>query len=81
MLHSKQFESLLSSLIRQFNSYTASSTSFCSSDASNVYLKFKNIINCFRGVPCGSLVKNLPANAGNMGLIPGSGRSPRKGIG
>ena len=28
------------------------------------------------GFPGGSEVKNLPANAGDMGLIPGSGRSP-----
>ena len=31
------------------------------------------------GLPGGSVVKNLPANAGDtrdMGLIPGSGRSP-----
>ena len=36
------------------------------------------------GVPGGSVVKNLPANAGhirNPGLIPGSGRSPGGGIG
>jgi len=26
--------------------------------------------------PSGSVVKNPPANAGDMGLIPGSGRSP-----
>ena len=25
------------------------------------------------------MVKNLPANAGNLGLIPGSGGSPREG--
>ena len=31
--------------------------------------------------PGGSLVKNLPANAGNAGLIPGSGRSPGEGNG
>ena len=29
----------------------------------------------------GSLVKNLPANAGDMGLIPGSERSPGRGNG
>ena len=29
----------------------------------------------------GSLVKNLPANAGDAGLIPGSGRSPGEGNG
>ena len=32
----------------------------------------------FRG---GSVVKNLPANAGDMGSIPGSGRSPGVGNG
>ena len=29
----------------------------------------------------GLVVKNLPATAGDMGLIPGSGRSPGKGNG
>ena len=33
------------------------------------------------GFPSGSVVKNLPANAGDMGLIPGSGRSPGGGHG
>ena len=28
------------------------------------------------GFPGGSVVKNPPANAGDSGLIPGSGRSP-----
>ena len=28
------------------------------------------------GFPGGSVVKNLPANAGDMGSIPGSGRLP-----
>jgi len=28
------------------------------------------------GFPGGSVVKNLPASAEDMGLIPGSGRSP-----
>ena len=27
-------------------------------------------------LPGGSVIKNLPANSGNSGLIPGSGRSP-----
>ena len=30
-----------------------------------------------KGFPGGSMVKNLPANAGDMGLIPGLERSPR----
>ena len=31
--------------------------------------------------PGDSVVKNLPANVGNLGLIPGSGRSPGEGHG
>ena len=31
--------------------------------------------------PGGAVVKNLPANAGDVGLIPGSGRSPGEGYG
>ena len=34
-----------------------------------------------RGFPRGSVVKNPPANAGDVGLIPGSGRSPGEGNG
>ena len=34
-----------------------------------------------RAFPGGSEVKNLPANAGDMGLIPGSGRSSGEGNG
>ena len=33
------------------------------------------------GFPGGSVVKNPPANAGDMGLIPGFGRSPGEGNG
>ena len=33
------------------------------------------------GFPFGSVVKNPPANAGDAGLIPGSGRSPGEGDG
>ena len=33
------------------------------------------------GFPGGSVVKNPPANAGDMGLIPGLGRSPEEGNG
>ena len=32
-------------------------------------------------LPKGSVVKNLPVNAGHAGLIPGSGRSPGEGNG
>ena len=33
------------------------------------------------GFPGGSVVKNLPANAGDTGSIPGFGRCPREGNG
>ena len=33
------------------------------------------------GFPGGSMVKNPPANGGDEGLIPGSGRSPGEGNG
>ena len=33
------------------------------------------------GFPGGSVVKNMPANVGDMGSIPGLGRSPGKGNG
>ena len=33
------------------------------------------------GFPGVSVVKNLPANAGDMGSIPGSGKSPEEGNG
>ena len=33
------------------------------------------------GFPGGSVVKNLPVNAGDLGLIPGLGRSPGEGTG
>ena len=33
------------------------------------------------GFPGSSMVNNLPANAGGLGLIPGSGRSPGEGNG
>ena len=35
-----------------------------------------NVLKSFRkGFPGGSMVKNLPANAGDTGSIPGPGRS------
>jgi len=35
----------------------------------------------FQSFPGGSVVKNLPTNAGDTGLIPGLGRSPGRGNG
>ena len=39
------------------------------------------LIKMFKGFPKGSAVKNSPANSGDTGLIPGSGRSPGEGNG
>ena len=39
-------------------------------------LSVLSLINITMGFRGGSVVKNLPANAGNAGSIPGSGRSP-----
>ena len=43
----------------------------------------KNYSNVERvaGFPGGSAVRNTPANAGDMGSIPGLGRSPEEGNG
>ena len=37
--------------------------------------QFNTCLTIPPGFPSGSMVKNLPANAGDRGLIPGSGRS------
>ena len=39
------------------------------------------ILKWYGGFPVGSAVKNLPANAGDAGSIPGPGRSPGEGNG
>ena len=39
------------------------------------------VTGAFMGFPVGSVVKKLPANAGDTGLIPGSKRSPGGGHG
>ena len=41
----------------------------------------KCIIDIVYGFPGGSVVKNPPANAGDVGLMPGLGRSPGEGNG
>ena len=45
------------------------------------YFIFLLLYNCFMSFPSGWTVKNLPANKGDAGLIPGSGRSPGEGNG
>ena len=42
---------------------------------------FMSYVYLYMGFPGGSVVKNLPANEGDVGLIPGSGRSPGEGNG
>ena len=46
-----------------------------------VSLDSKSKITHPYGFPCGAAVKNSPANAGDVGLIPGSGRYPDVGNG
>ena len=41
----------------------------------------KSTLLCPLGFPGGSVVKNPPANEGDMGSIPGLGRSPGEGNG
>ena len=54
----------------------------------NILHKMKNrMVVCVHGIsfslgfPGGSVVKNLPANAGDVDSTPGLGRSPREGNG
>ena len=44
----------------------------------NSHIRMDKIL---KGFPGGSVVKNPPTNAGDTGLIPGSGRSPGEGNG
>ena len=47
-----------------------------------LYFELSETLNFFfRGFPGGSVVKNLPGRAGNIGSILGSGRSPGEGYG
>ena len=39
----------------------------------------KRVIFCALGFPCGSAGKESTCNAGDLGLIPGLGRSPGEG--
>ena len=39
------------------------------------------VLYSLSGLPGGSVVKNLPASAGDAGSVPGSGRSPGEGYG
>ena len=44
-------------------------------------VRFRGKVGIASGFPGGSVVKNLPANAGGMDSIPGLGRSPGEGNG
>ena len=48
--------------------------------SSNFYNQTDNSF-VYQGFPDGSMIKNSPANAGDLDLIPGSGRSPGEGNG
>ena len=47
----------------------------------HLFLSLFSISIASLGFPGGLVVKNLPANAEDMGLIPGSGRFPGEGNG
>ena len=57
--------------------------SFCFSEKSVMFICYflSNNLMTGMGFPCGSVVKNLPANAGDEDVIPGLGRSPGEGNG
>ena len=44
-----------------------------------IYIHTYTDIYIFVGFPSGTVVKNMPANAGHMDSMPGSGRSPGVG--
>ena len=44
-------------------------------------IRVKYVYSYFKGFPGGVVVKNLPANEGDVGSIPGSERSPGEGNG
>ena len=45
-------------------------------------MKYSKLFHtCYQGFPGGAVVKNPPANAGDVGSIPGWGRSPGEGNG
>ena len=44
-------------------------------------IQHSTVRSCFRGFPVGSVVENPPANAGDMGSVPGQARSRGEGNG
>ena len=56
-------------------------TSFTTSFLKYLSMAFMKTNNFSRGFLGGSVVKNLPASAGDTGSIPGLGRSPGEGNG
>ena len=57
-----------------------STAKYCDESSRNGYSFLKtDVFYLVRGFPDSAAVKNLPVNAGKVGLIPGSGRSPGVG--
>ena len=53
-----------------------------SSRSMDIYIERERaVLGTFMGFPGGSVLKNLPPNAGDIGSVPGSGRSPGDGNG
>ena len=54
---------------------------YCSVSLAQCLVHKKHLVNFLLGFPGGSGVKNVPANAGDAGSIPGLGRSSGEGNG
>ena len=46
-----------------------------------MWVKFLEITYALKGLPCGSVGRESTCNVGDLGLIPGLGRSPGEGKG
>ena len=68
----------ISSSQKKINNFRLSSLCYYNSLLKR-YITKKILLLYKRGFPSGSVVKNLSANAGDMGSTPGSGRSPGEG--
>ena len=71
ILANEQFHGNALFLYSRGNLYANSKPLCCPSETKSIIRKYLN-----QGFPGGSVVKNLPASAGDRGSIPGPGRFP-----
>ena len=60
--------------------FTYTNCSFSTFDLAHNGIKFIALY-CAKGLPCGSAGKESTCNSGDLGSLPGLGRSPREGKG